>query len=199
MRKLYIFLLLCIVFLVQSCELFNLELQRDYEFVPAPVDQYLDVNTYEFIQSRKNIDMLYLNLMVERAQLQELYSQNGGYTYILPNDDMISKWLLNKGKDSVDDCTNEEIENFLKSMICVGEYTTLDLQTSDIKVETLIEDVFVYLRLMEVTSVTDSKEMWYHLIINGSTYLVVTSNLRPTNGVIHVIERDFNREYVPVI
>lgn len=193
MRYLNILFIACCSFFMQSCELFNLELQRDYEFTPAPVKQYLGVDAYEFIGSRKNIDMLYLNLMIEKVGLQDYYTASG-YTFILPNDNMVSSWLTKNKKQSLDDCSEDEIKDFLLSMICIGEYLTIDLDISDTQVETLKDNSCVYLRIAEIDDVTTAKEEWYKLYINGSN-CVATSNLRPTNGVIHVIETDFNRYY----
>lgn len=184
------------IVLLQSCELFNLELQRDYEFTPAPVDQYLDMNAYEFILSRKNIDFLYLNTMIEMTQVQNIYEEDGGYTFLLPNDDMVNKWMTGKGKQQLSEISNDEIIDFLRSMVCIGEYSTLGLGTSDVEVQTLKDNAPIYLRVNEVTSVTTSKDEWFDLYINGSN-CVITSNLRPTNGVIHVLRSNFNRNYNP--
>ncbi len=195
-KSIFISLIIGLVLSLQSCELFNLELQRDYDFTPAPVHQYLDVDAYEFIAGRKNIDFLYLNLMIEQAGLQDLYKQTG-YTFLLPNDDMATKWLSDNGHATVSDCSNEEITDYLKSMICEGEYVTLGLGTSDVEVKTLKEGTFLYLRVHEVQSVSEAKEDWFSLVVNGTEKIVRTSNLRPTNGIIHVLQADFDRNYVP--
>jgi hypothetical protein len=199
-KILYNLALIGLIVSLTSCELCGLKLQENYNFKAAPVQQLLGVNAYEFIKSRRDKDMLFLYMVIEKAGIQNWYNDSvQGRTFIVPNDDVMKKWMTSKGKLSITDFTELEIEAYLMPTICIGEHLTIDMNFNDRKVETLKEGYFIYFRLVEIIGTAQGASDWYRLLINGSDKkTVITSNLRPTNGVIHVIGLEFNRGvYVP--
>lgn len=184
---------------LSSCEMFGLKLQEDYDFKPTPAQPFLNMNAYDFIKGRKDKDMFLLYLAIEKAGIQKWYNDSvQGRTFIVPNDDVMKAWMTSKAKLAVTDFTETEIKEYLMPTICMGEHLTLDLSYNDLKVETLKPGYFVYFRLFEVTGTSQDATSWYKLMINGSNF-TKTSNLRATNGIIHVISKDFNRgAYTPI-
>lgn len=192
-------LLLGLIISLASCEMFGLKLQEDYKFISQPPQPFLKMNAYEFIKSRKDNDMFLLYLAIEQAGIQNWYNDSvQSRTFLVPNDDAMKLWVTSKGKTAVTDFTVSEIKDYLMPTICMGEHLAIDLNYSDLKVETLKPGFFVYLHLSQIIGNGQDATSWYNIYING-TYCVKTSNLRATNGVIHVIYRDFNRgTYVPI-
>lgn len=184
---------------MSSCELFGLQLQEDYDFKPTPAQPYLGINAYEFIKSRKDKDMYLLYMAIESAGIQSWYSRTDSlYTFIIPNDIVLSKWMSDKGKLAITDFSVSEIKEYLMPTICKGEHLSIDMTYSDRKVETLKPGYYLYFRLLEVADNTQPSSDWYRILLNGGKS-IITSNIRPTNGVIHVINTDFNRGvYTPV-
>ena len=86
----------------------------------------------------------------------------------------------------------------LDTYIIKGCYHALDLSTTPLEVEILNPKTRMFLSLRpQASDVSDQ----YQVIINnvtgsGKVTNVVTSNLRPTNGVIHVVG-DFPEYIVP--
>jgi len=181
-----------------ACELCGLKLQEGYNFIPNPAQPFIKMNAYEFIKGRKNIDMLYLYTVIEKAGIQKWYNDSvQRRTFIVPNDIAMKNWMTSKGRSNITDFTDDQIKDYLMPTICIGEYLTVDLNYNDSKVETLKPDYFVYFRVVEIAGTGQGASDWYHLLING-TDIIKTSNIRATNGVIHIVGGDFTRlGYVP--
>ena len=77
MKKLYSILMMgALVVLLSSCNLFGLELQRDAEYNYSPVQLTMDITAYEFIETRRNMDMFLLYKAIEKAGYREAFEMN---------------------------------------------------------------------------------------------------------------------------
>ena len=198
MKKLYSILMMGALFvLLSSCNLFGLELQRDAEYNYSPVQLTMDITAYEFIETRRNMDMFLLYKAIEKAGYREAFETNDR-TYIVLNDDALSAYLSSKRFTGLDAMSVTQIREMLDTYIIKGCYHALDLSTTPLEVEILNPKTRMFLSLRpQASDVSDQ----YQVIINnvtgsGKVTNVVTSNLRPTNGVIHVVG-DFPEYIVP--
>ena len=186
-----------LVVLLSSCNLFGLELQRDAEYNYSPVQLTMDITAYEFIETRRNMDMFLLYKAIEKAGYREAFETNDR-TYIVLNDDALSAYLSSKRFTGLDAMSVTQIREMLDTYITKGCYHALDLSTTPLEVEILNPKTRMFLSLRpQASDVSDQ----YQVIINnvtgsGKVTNVVTSNLRPTNGVIHVVG-DFPEYIVP--
>jgi len=79
-------MVLLIPFIMESCEIFGLELQQPYEYdyeIGVP-DNHVNLKTLDFIKSRPDLFSL-LQEAIEYADATSLYSEANA-TYILPHE-----------------------------------------------------------------------------------------------------------------
>ena len=194
MKKLFIYLIISFagILLLTACELFGYELQRDAEYHPSPINPKLDVNAYEFIESRKRVDMFLLSEAIEIAGCKSLFEE-GNRTYIILNDEGFIGYMNEKRYSSLSVMPADSIRRMLNAYIIPGRYHSLDLTTNPLKVTAIDGETAIYLSLKPSDN-NDAPDN-YHVMINnipGAKKIteVVTSNLQPTNGIMHVV-RDY--------
>lgn len=171
-----------------SCNLAGLDLQQDYKYKYAPIELKMSMTAYQFIESRKNIDMSLLYEAINRAGVRDSF-ETQNRTYIAMNDIAFSSYLTTKRYAGVKFVPLVDLKKLLNQYTVIGKYTTLDLTTNPLKVQTLEPSVQLGLYLKSAAIDTQNK-YYFYVILWGktSTSYVVTQNLQPTNGVIHVIE-----------
>jgi hypothetical protein len=148
----------------------------------------MNMTAYQFIESRKNIDMSLLYEAISRVGVRDSF-ETQNRTYIVMNDIAFSSYLTAKKYESVKSVPMVDLKKLLNQYIVIGKYTTLNLTTSPLKLQTL--DPAFQLGLYLKSAAIDTQNKYYcYVIIWGKTYTtyVVTQNLQPTNGVIHVVE-----------
>lgn len=189
MKKLFFILMTGVLAgLLSSCSLFGLDLQKDAEYNYSPVQLTMDITAYEFIETRRNMDMFLLYKAIEKAGYRDAF-ETDDRTYILLNDDALTAYLSGKRFASLDVMSVTQVREMLDTYIVKGRYHALDLSTTPIEVETLNPEKRMFLSLRpQASDVSDQ----YQVIINnvtgsGKVTNVVTSNLQPTNGIIHVV------------
>lgn len=189
MKKLFFILMTgALAGLLSSCSLFGLDLQKDAEYNYSPVQLTMDITAYEFIETRRNMDMFLLYKAIEKVGYRDAF-ETDDRTYILLNDDALTAYLSGKRFASLDVMSVTQVREMLDTYIVKGRYHALDLSTTPIEVETLNPEKRMFLSLRpQASDVSDQ----YQVIINnvtgsGKVTNVVTSNLQPTNGIIHVV------------
>jgi uncharacterized surface protein with fasciclin (FAS1) repeats len=171
-----------------SCNLAGLDLQQNYKYTYTPIELKMNMTAYKFIESRKNIDMSLLYEAINRAGLRDSF-ETQNRTYIAMNDIAFSSYLTAKKYEGVKFVPLVDLKKLLNQYIVIGKYTTLDLTTFPLKVQTL--DPTVQLSLYLKSAAIDTQNKYYCYVTlwgKTTTTYVVTQNLQPTNGVIHVIE-----------
>ena len=171
-----------------SCNLAGLDLQQDYKYTHTPIDPKLDMSAYQFIESRKNIDMSLLYEAINRTGVRDSF-ETQNRTYIVMNDIAFSSYLTAKRYAGIKFVPIVDLKKLLNQYIVIGKYTTLNFTTSPLKVQTL--DPAVQLVFLLKPAAIDTQNKYYCYVgIFGKTlaYYVVTQNLQPTNGFIHVTE-----------
>lgn len=171
-----------------SCNLAGLDLQQDYKYTYAPIELTMNMTAYQFIESRKNIDMSLLYEAINRAGVRDSF-ETQNRTYIAMNDIAFSSYLTAKRYEGVKFVPLVDLVKLLKQHIVIGKYTTLGLTTFPLKVQSLDPTFQLALYLKSAASDTQNKYYFYVTIWGKTTTsYVVTQNLQPTNGVIHVVE-----------
>ena len=171
-----------------SCNLAGLDLQQNYKYTYAPIELKMNMTAYKFIESRKNIDMSLLYEAINRAGLRDSFEAQNR-TYIAMNDIAFSSYLTAKRYEGVKFVPLVDLVKLLKQHIVIGKYTTLDLTTFPLKVQTL-DPAFQLGFYLKSAAIDTQNKYYFYVILWGKTYTtyVVTQNLQPTNGVIHVVE-----------
>lgn len=191
MKKIVYQLIICslLTSLFSSCNLFGLDLQKDFEYEYSPVEQKMDMTAYQFIETRKNRDMSILFDAINRSGYKEAF-ETADRTYIILNDVAFAAYLKDKRYAGVESMPAAELKLLLDSYIIKGQYHSLDLTTTPVKVETLNPANTMYLSLRsQKNDIQNKYEVRINEVVNSAKIVsVVTSNLQPTNGVMHVVD-----------
>lgn len=178
--------------LLSACNLFGLEIQQDFEYKHADVALKMNIDEYQFIESRKSIDMSMFYQAINRAGMVADYKADS-CTFIVMNDNAFASYLSTKRFATVDDIPVAVLQNLLKQYIIKGRYMSGDLSTTAIDVPTLDPNVKISLALKSLAYGSSTNK--YNVVMNftgsAKTVSFYTSNLQPTNGVCHVINVAF--------
>ncbi|MEI7504551.1 MAG: fasciclin domain-containing protein [Paludibacter sp.] len=171
-----------------SCNLAGLDLQQNYKYTYAPANLTMNMTAYEFIESRKNIDMSLLYEAINRAGVNELFVASDR-TYIVMNDIAFSSYLTAKKYEGIKSVPLVDLKKLLNQYIGIGEYNTLALNTFPLKVQTL-EPTFQLAMYLKPAAIDTQNKYYFYVTAWGktTTTYVVSQNLKPTNGIIHVVE-----------
>lgn len=174
-----------------SCEVFGLDYQYDYNNKTTTLQTELGVSCMTFIESKKNTDFSLLYEAIERAEMRNDYEKSGR-TFLLLTDRDFEGWLVSYRYTSVEVTPKAVLQAFLRSYIIEGEYPTTRLTTSPIDIITLNQDRTIRMQVYKTPS-TSSQNLNSLSIgfvrADGSVQYrgATTSNLQPTNGVIHIL------------
>lgn len=173
-----------------SCNLMGLDLQQDYDYKSTPTKLTMDMTAYQFIESRKNIDMSLLYEAINRVQYKDTF-ETKNRTYIILNDIAFSNHLTYQKYAGLVNMPNSEIIKLLNKHIIKGLYHSLSLTTTPVRVATLDTTIFISICLEAAT--IDSQNKYQVLVkrwgTTGNGQRIVTSNLQPTNGIMHVTDQ----------
>lgn len=168
-----------------SCSLFGYDLQEDYDYEYTPGNAYLNQTAYEFIQSRKEIDMGILCQAVDRVGFKDEYEASDR-TYIVMNDIAFVAYFQSKKYAGLDNMSDKDIKDLLNSLMLEEPISSLDLTINPIAMKPINRDKKMYMWINTVTGY--NMRIHYAAVATAGTP-VVTSNIRPTNGVIHVVDK----------
>lgn len=174
---------------MNSCELFGLPLQEDYEYKGRIPDVNINMTAFEYIEKNKEAKYSTLYQAIKYLELEDEYKTEKR-TYIIMSDLCFSSFLKNQKVTNIYDLKKDYLEKVLKGQIILDEYNSYDLTTTPILVETLDETTALYLSLRDAAVYETDK---YQIRINNvpassKSTTVVTSNIHATNGYIHVID-----------
>ena len=136
----------------------------------------LDVDMLTFIQTNENFTSL--RAAVDKAGLNEALNSAGPLTLFAPNDEAFAQFL---GEQTLDDFTPEALKDLLQYHVLGQKILSPGgLTVSNEDFDTLLPGEQVALRI-------DDNNRVY-----ANDNRVRTSNLEPTNGAIHVLDRVLN-------
>lgn len=160
--------------------LFGCEIQKDYEYEYSNADGKINKTAWEFIQTTDSTSLM--EEAITRTGLQNLYSGAEIRTYIVPRNSAFRAYLKTNKYASVSAIPVATLENVLKYHVVKAKviFSDPELLKSDNPIAYTTENGLVmYL----------SHNSSYQGIINQGTkktWTIITSNIEPTNGVIHV-------------
>ena len=191
---LYKALLACWAILVlASCDL---DLQKNYDYESSVADPHVKVTAWEFFQNHKET-FSELIKAIEYTGLQDYYTQTESmYTYLALNNTAMANYRENvfPGTASITECDKETVKNMLLYHIVDGEYSSYG--------QLQVEAMFVLTMLSGengLMTMSVWKNPWQAAVgkvlvnetgSNGHSpqRKAKTSNILPTNGVIHIFE-----------
>lgn len=181
------------ILVLTSCDL---SLQKDYDYESSVADPHVKVTAWEFLQDHKDL-FSELIAAIEYTDLKDRYTQTDNkYTFLALNNVAMQAYILDKfpGEASITDCDKETVKDMLLYHIIDGEYSSYG--------QLQVEPMFV-LTLLKGENGLMTLSVWKNpwqaavgkIIVNqtGSNgkspqRQAKTSNILPTNGVIHVFE-----------
>lgn len=202
------------ILLFSACSMFNLDLQKNYNRKPHPIDQKLYKSAWDYLKARSIgndpdtiFKFMYDGILYAGIDTNEY--KESGRTFILLHNDAIKRLVKNvvqpdcffganpvNGKPGTkwSDYPKDFVRNYFSYLLLTGEFTHLkNLSTSDTLVQTLAPQG-VYSRNMrslmalKIVDASLSNTVDYPIQINDSVS-VRTSDLLSTNGVIQVVDR----------
>lgn len=160
------------------------EIQDNFEYQPSPTNPNLNMTAWEFIQERSDI-MSTMAEAITRAAMQDYYSQEKGYTYILPRNNAWKKYLTANKYASVQEIPVEQLQSALKYHLVKGK---VNFSNPD-EFKNPNEPIAYQTESGSVMYLSRSTN--YQGLINQGTkkqWTIITSNLEATNGTLHVVD-----------
>lgn len=183
--------------LLCSCQGFKM--QTDYRYESKPLDPHVKMNAWEYMNSRD--DLSEMVAAVEYAGMQDYYTQSERtITYLFLNNAAVENFKNTHGQVvDIAYCDRDEVTRLLLYHMVVGEYHSLNQQlpVEPIYVKTLLEGEWGLMTLK--VNKSSSNSIGYPIangnivanekgsIFNSRRSSSVTSNIMPTNGVIHIM------------
>ncbi|TAN16962.1 MAG: hypothetical protein EPN37_07760 [Chitinophagaceae bacterium] len=209
-----------VMLLLSACSLFDLNLQKNYNRKPHPIDSHLYKTTWDYLKARStgnNQDTIFKFMYdgIIYCGIDTNEYKEAGRTFILLHNDAIKRIVKNvvqpdcffganlvNGKPGTkwSDYPKETVKNYLSYLLLAGEFTHVkNLSTSDTLVQTLAprgiypgnSRSVMGLRILDASL---SNTVDYPIQINDSVS-VRTSDLLSTNGVVQVVDRYINPNF----
>lgn len=170
-------------------------LQTDYDFKPEVLDPKVNTTAWEFFKTRPDVFSGLVDA-IQYAGLEDFYKQNQvKYTFLALNNTAINTFITNTNPAaiSITQIDREVVKKMLQYHIVKGEYSAYG--------QLPVEPIFVLTNLPGeegLMTILVRKSPWQDdagkVIINDTgsngnspSRSAVTSNITPTNGVIHVM------------
>ena len=160
---------------------YSCEIQENFEYQKSGITGELGVTAWEYIQSHDSLVML--EKAIRSADLVDFYEESSAKTFIAPTNNAFEEYLNSNSYNSLEDVPVPILRNALKYHIVkdVVLFTDPDLMESNNPIPYKTENgqtMFL------------SHNSNFQGVVNEGTnkqWTIVTSNLEPTNGVIHVV------------
>lgn len=187
-----ILLLVVLSTMATSC----LELQRDYNYQSSVLDPHVNMTAWEYLETRTDLFSILLEAL-EYTGMKDYYTQTDAlYTYLALTNTALTSYMQDRfpGATSITECDLASVQKLLKYHIVDGEYSSYKhLKVEPMYVLTLLkgeEGLMTMLTRKNPWQADAGKIVVNDTGSNGSSYmrLAVTSNIIPTNGVIHVFD-----------
>lgn len=193
-KSIYIsFTLLLTVLTLSGCDL---ELQKNYDYETSISDPHVNMTAWEFLQEHPE-QFSEFTEAITFAGLEDYYKQTEQlYTYLALNNDAMTKYreTVFPGKTSIKECDQKIVRDMILYHIIDGEYSSYgQLPTEPIFVLTMLkgeEGLMTMCVQKHPFQQVVGKIVINDTNSNGNSPLrrSKTSNIMPTNGVIHIFE-----------
>lgn len=157
------------------------ELQENFEYTESQSTGELDITAWEYIQNHDSLALLEEAIIL--TDLQSYYQEDVTRTFIAPSNSAFKQYLADNNYGSMDEIPKPILRNAIRYSIVNAKVSFNDPALSEsnnpISYETENGQV-MYL----------SHDSNFRGLINEGTnkqWLITTSNLEPTNGVLHIV------------
>lgn len=186
-------LLIALVFLFMSCDM---PLQQNYDYESSVLDPHISVTAWEYLKANDELFSTFTEAL-EYTGLDHYYKQTDRkYTFLVLNNTAMRLYMMDRfpGINAITECDKELVKDMLLYHIVDGEYSGYG--------QLPVEPMFVLTLLkgdQGLMTMLVRKNPWQadagKVVINDSgsngsspMRLAITSNILPTNGVIHIFE-----------
>ena len=156
------------------------EIQKDYEYEYSNPGGKINQTAWEYIQANDSLSLLEVAIL--RAGVQNLYSGTEMRTFIAPRNSAFRAYLKTNKYASVSAIPVATLDNILKYHV--------------VKTKVIFSDPALFQSDNPISYTTENGQIMYlshntnyQGVINQGTkktWTIITSNIEPTNGVIHV-------------
>lgn len=195
-KKIYVFVAICAAIAMTACNKFSL--QTDYKYTSQPLDPHINMNAWEFMQSRE--DLSEMVDAVKYAGMEHFYTQKDSViTYLFLNNDAMGNFRnAHSQVEKIEYLEKDMVQRLLLYHMVLGEYHSMNMKlpVQPIYVKTLLEGEWGLMTLKVNKSSSNSIGSPIangNIVANdtGSNFRSkkissVTSNIIPTNGYIHI-------------
>lgn len=161
--------------------LYSCTIQENFEYESSNSTGELGVSALSYFQNEESFSML--SSAIELAGLSELYERSEGSTYIAPTNAAFEAYLESNSYASLEEIPVPILKNVLKYHIVKDEvlFTDPDLFESNFPI--------AYSTESGQTLFLSHNPSFVGLVNQGTSkqWEISTSNLEPTNGVIHIV------------
>lgn len=157
------------------------ELQRNFEYVSSNPTADLHMTAWEYISSHDSLEMF--EQAIDWCEMDNYFHDDSVRTFIAPTNVAFTSYLSDNGYSSIDEVPVPILRNVIKYHIVNAKvtFTDPDLSPSNNPIAYTTENgQIMYL----------SHDGNYRGLVNQDTqnsWSIITSNLAPTNGIIHVL------------
>lgn len=178
---------------MNSCELFGLSYAYSFKNERATEFGTLDCTAWQWIESRKDIDMALQYEVIKRTGLDSLYDDTTqDYTFILMSDDGWADYLSSTKASSLQELPVADLRFYLLGYTTYGVTTVKDVDVP--LYYTTLNGQYTMRYYKCIVAPTSSQNLnsfyaaWYFGEgISFQNRGCITSNLMVTNGVMHII------------
>lgn len=155
------------------------EIQKDFEYEYSNPGGKLSVNAWQYIQQTDSLSLL--EAAITSAGLQDLYTSTTEKTFIAPRNSAFRAYMKTNKYTSISAIPVTTLQNVIKYHVVKARVIFSDpaILVSDPIAYTTESGQIMYL----------SRNSNYQGVINQGTkksWTIITSNIEPTNGVVHV-------------
>ncbi len=164
------------IFGFHSCEI-----QEDFQYQKVDTSGQVGVSAWEYIQSHDSLNLLEEAIRI--TDLQSFYNQEMDRTFIAPTNMAFKTYLDDNSYETLDQIPKPILRNILRYHIvnAVVNFNNPELMASNLPIPyQTVNGQVIYL----------SHDSNFAGLINQGTnrqWTITTSNIEPTNGVIHVV------------
>ncbi|TBW28628.1 DNRLRE domain-containing protein [Gramella sp. KN1008] len=160
---------------------FSCEIQENFEYQKSGITGELGVTAWDYIQSHDSLVML--EQAVRIADLEDIYAGTSAKTFIAPTNTAFKEYLNSNSYTSLEEVPVPILRNALKYHIVkdVVLFTDPDLMESNNPIPYVTEN--------GQTMFLSHNSNFQGVVNEGTSkqWTIVTSNLQPTNGAMHVV------------
>lgn len=181
--------LFLIVVVLNGCELFGLSYAFNYQQEHGAAFGTLSCDAMEWIEQHKEGEFTLQYEAIVRSNMEDVY-HDSIYTFFVMKNEVWDAWLTAYKYSAISEVPVNTLRTYLKRSIIPGKYLSTDISTP-VFVQTL--DSTVTMRLYKtIVAPTSSQNLnglragWTNANGKINQVSMVTSNLEPTNGAMHV-------------